>query len=1057
MTLAEIRVAARLVRAHAFQHPGRVLLTTLSTVAAACVVVWVVSGYDALVEKFDDFAEDYLGRYELIVVPTVNHGESGFGNAPIKPLSKDLVLAMTADPDIAAIDGVFQTRATIRDTKGRSESTRGMFGPGGGPPTGNQGKADAPAADKATPVAGATPDAVPPPEVERRGETRRGSGKRGGRRPGGATGDANPNGDAKGDAGKGGDGRGAYGKGGFGKGSPYFSSPVASFSRAPVLVGTNATEPPYKLVEGNWIDPQQPDKLEAAISRGVAEQWDLKLGDEVIVSTEKNREETRLKIVGFVEQLKNPPTVSFRIGLPPSRAAALARGPASSALYVPVALAEKLAGQPAEYNFAGIVLKNGAEPSNFRARWKTQLAEAAPAAQFQALEEVGEELHDSSASESMRMQAYSATGISLLASLFIIFTTLSMGVHERIRQFAVLRAVSLTKAQVALMIAIESLGLGLIGWAGGLLAGWGLFAAVRALRPDVFASGASLGSWCFILSGVCALGGSLAAAIMPAWRATRVSPLEAMSPQSSAGSGQLGAWITAIGVALVCVNPLVVFYIPMKDTARYGISAAIGCTTMAVGFILLAPAAIRWTERWLGPVLARLLRINPSLLATQLSANLWRSVGTTVALTLGLGLFVAMQTWGYSMLGPYTPGDWVPDMLVGLTPTGVPLANLDEVRAVPGVKKGQCVPLAVEQTKFAGDVTGADERANSARQDNCVILGIDPELALGGDKPIFDFKFAQGNRADAIAKLKQGRHCLVPDHFARESGLGVGDTFSVTPPEAPDKPLTYEIAGVVSMTGWHWMSKLGLRTRDGGRSAGLMFTGYDQSRADYNLDRITFFWMNLDGTASEEQVQAGLQAVAEKHYDPERAKARRRGRGMMMAGGPGGPGGRSGSPVNVNVRTREGVRTAIRERADGIIWAISQLPLVTLAVTSLGVINTVLSSIRARRWDMGVLRALGLTRLGLFRLILAEALLVGAAACLLSLGFGVMAGYCGTGVTRYMNVRGGQITPLVIPWAKLSTGFAITLGLCLIAALWPAIRTGRTEPLRLLQAGRTAT
>jgi putative ABC transport system permease protein len=103
------------------------------------------------------------------------------------------------------------------------------------------------------------------------------------------------------------------------------------------------------------------------------------------------------------------------------------------------------------------------------------------------------------------------------------------------------------------------------------------------------------------------------------------------------------------------------------------------------------------------------------------------------------------------------------------------------------------------------------------------------------------------------------------------------------------------------------------------------------------------------------------------------------------------------------------------------------------------------------------LRALGVTRSGLFRLIVAESLLIGVVACILSLGFGAMAGYCGTGVTQYINIRGGQYTPLVIPWSRLMVGFAMTLGLCLLAALWPAYRTGRTEPLRLLQAGRAST
>jgi putative ABC transport system permease protein len=89
-------------------------------------------------------------------------------------------------------------------------------------------------------------------------------------------------------------------------------------------------------------------------------------------------------------------------------------------------------------------------------------------------------------------------------------------------------------------------------------------------------------------------------------------------------------------------------------------------------------------------------------------------------------------------------------------------------------------------------------------------------------------------------------------------------------------------------------------------------------------------------------------------------------------------------------------------------------------------------------------------------MILAEGLLIGLTTCLLSLGFGVMAGWCGTGISQYVSFFGGMATPLAIPWAKLALGFGATLALCLVAALWPAIWTGRTEPLRLLQEGRAS-
>ncbi len=103
-----------------------------------------------------------------------------------------------------------------------------------------------------------------------------------------------------------------------------------------------------------------------------------------------------------------------------------------------------------------------------------------------------------------------------------------------------------------------------------------------------------------------------------------------------------------------------------------------------------------------------------------------------------------------------------------------------------------------------------------------------------------------------------------------------------------------------------------------------------------------------------------------------------------------------------------------------------------------------------------MLRALGFTRWTLVRLIIVEALLVGIVACLLSFGFGVMAGWCGSGMSQYVSFFGGLTPTLVIPWWPVGIGIGLTMLLCLAAALWPAISTGRAQTLELLQAGRTA-
>jgi putative ABC transport system permease protein len=132
------------------------------------------------------------------------------------------------------------------------------------------------------------------------------------------------------------------------------------------------------------------------------------------------------------------------------------------------------------------------------------------------------------------------------------------------------------------------------------------------------------------------------------------------------------------------------------------------------------------------------------------------------------------------------------------------------------------------------------------------------------------------------------------------------------------------------------------------------------------------------------------------------------------------------------------------------------LPLITLLVTCIGVLNGILASVRARRWEMGVLRAIGFSRATLVRLVIAEGLLVAIVACVLSLGLGIMAGWCGTGISQYISFFGGLNPPLVIPWSQVGLGLLVVLLLCTLAAIWPAVSIGRTHPLTLLQQGRNA-
>jgi putative ABC transport system permease protein len=977
-----MKIICKMVLAQAWHHPARMILTSLAIVASACVVIWVVSGYDALVGQFDGFASDYLGRYDLIVVPDVK------GMSAVARMSPELIETLGRADEVAELSPIMQTRARITNPNLPPDEQM-TSGPGSSP-----------------------------------------------RQPGGAPQQSR-------DGARGGGPRRGMMSG-----------------RMPSLVGTTAVSPPYKMVKGDWIDPVRSDRLEGVLSLNSSEALKADVGDELSVKTPCG--EFRVKIIGIIKHATQMPSLGARGSSPGPM-----RGPAMTALYLPMASAEKISGNSGQISFVNVVLKEGVDAEKFIKKWSTRLAEAKPPALLANLKDVKTGLEEGVSAQNVRKQAYSATGLSLLASLFIIFTTLSMGVNERIRQLAMMRAVAMTRTQVASLIIVESLVMACIGWAGGLVAGWGLLRIMTYIKPELFVNGASLGLWCVVFSGICAFGGALAASILPAWRATRVSPLEAMSPQSFRRMSCWPVLIVVAGLTLIAVNPLLVFWVPMSDGSRYGIYAALGCTSMAIGFVLFAPLAIVAAERIFGPIIAVLMGVEYRLLKTQLSSNLWRTAGTTVALTIGLGLYVAMQTWGYTMLGPFVPGDWTPDVLVSFQSGGLPDEEIETVRRIKGVIADQCLPLAVEQPRLADDITKSEGHSSVTRQDNIIMIGLDPQAGFGGENPLLKLQFSQGSREDAIAKLKQGRWCIVPNHFAWAAGLRLGDSFNVLPPEKPEQPVEYKVAGVVALPGWHWMTKFsGLRRRSG-RSAAMVFASFDDVRRDFQLNKINFFWMNLEKSAAYiiqyspasdgsfyavetnpafDSVGAALQSIADKHLG-EQQPVNDQGRWSMGAKMYG---------SSARITTANEIRARIAGRADGMIWGMSQLPLITLLVTSIGVINTVMASVRARQWEMGVMRAMGITRFALFRLILAEAVLIGLVACLLSLGFGVMAGWCGTGISRYVSFFGGMDTPLIVPWAMLAFGFALTLFLCLAAALWPAFSTGRAEPLRLLQAGRSA-
>ncbi|MFV0444622.1 MAG: ABC transporter permease [Planctomycetaceae bacterium] len=1013
--MRSLKLIVKLVVEQFRRYPGRPLVTIAGIIASACAVVWVVSGYDAMVSQFDENAGKYFGRYDLLLVPQGPPGET----ATVDP---KLIEQLKADVGVLELNPISQSRVSIArvarpDDSQEEESSLGL-------------------------LIGTRPPVNGAPPID------------------------------------------------------------------PVMVATSAMEPPYDLVDGEWINGDS-----IAFSSGAAERLNVKVGDEVLVTTLVNQ--LRLPVVGIVEQApqvmssgRRGPRLNSRGGSSNSDSAAAGGGPsdgrgepgggrggsgvgpgrggrgggpgrgsrpgggerpapenagnesaatetvrlgiptvftsgmATNAVYVRPELAARINGFNSPPALLQVALRDTIDSQQFKAAWGERLATSQPPLQLVDFSSVREGMEGGMRSSSQLSQAYAATGFAALAAVFIIFSLLSMGVSERTREFALLRAVAFSRWQIAGIIAVESLVLAILGWIGGLVCGYLLILVGSRWVPSLFSSGAELGWMTFWLTGATVLLGAAGAAIIPAWRATRIQPIEAMSGARLSRPRRSLYWISSlVGLMLAVLAPLSVFGLPISDEWRVWCYSFVTYPALLIGMVLMTPAFVVLTERVFGRIVAVVFRLDPRLLESQLSSHLWRTIGATLALSVGLGLYASTQTWGFSMLVPFMPGKWLPDVLVSFQPGGLDADGLAAVKQVEGVNPDKVLPLAVEQALFNWS---GKEAPPGLRYDNAVLLGFDAPQAIGGDHPLVSLDFIAGERPAVIEELNRGGTCIISYGFSKVSGLGLGDSISFTPPNAEKQRVTYHIAGIVALPGWQWTTKFSGVRRHFVRTACMIFVDRQTLLRDFHLPREEFCWLNLRPGADLDAVEAGFQQVAEKHS-----------KGTFQADGIGAV---TAYRPFARMTATETVRRAISLRAHDMIWGMSQLPLITLCIMSLAVVNAVIASVRSRQWEFGILRSVGATRWQLVRLVIAETLQIGVAACLLSLSFGLIAGWCGVGMAAYGNWGSFSIDApsFLIPWKQLGLGFAITLGLCGLAAVCPAVRIGRREPLSLLTAGRSA-
>ncbi len=128
---------------------------------------------------------------------------------------------------------------------------------------------------------------------------------------------------------------------------------------------------------------------------------------------------------------------------------------------------------------------------------------------------------------------------------------------------------------------------------------------------------------------------------------------------------------------------------------------------------------------------------------------------------------------------------------------------------------------------------------------------------------------------------------------------------------------------------------------------------------------------------------------------------------------------------------------------DFLLLAITFLLGVALLIALLGILNTLLLSIVERTRELGLVRAIGLSRGGVVKMVGVESILIAVFGCLLGLAVGVGAG----AALSQALIEANFMTTIVLPWDMLSAYVVVAIVFGVLAALVPAWRAARLNVL----------
>ncbi|HVD38143.1 MAG TPA: FtsX-like permease family protein, partial [Solirubrobacterales bacterium] len=581
--------------------------------------------------------------------------------------------------------------------------------------------------------------------------------------------------------------------------------------------------------------------------------------------------------------------------------------------------------------------------------------------------------------------------IAVFVGSFLIFNTFSITVAQRVSEFGMLRTLGASRPQILTTVIVEAVVIGLLGALIGIPGGFLIAKAINALFEafgiDLPTTSLVLESRTVIVALLVGVLVTLVSSLVPALRSTQVPPIAALHSFRPTPTRRRRAVYLALSV-LLAVAGLGMVLLGLFGSGSAGARAGLmggGAVAVVFAVSLFSPRLVAPLASVAGWPLERLRRLTGRLARENAERNPSRTAVTAAALMIGVTLVAFVTVFAAGLKS--TVAQVVDENFAG----GLVIQNTDGFSPIPNAtaRAAERVPgvelvatiRGAEAKVLERGGLGATTRVNAPSPDIGRTVNI--EWKQGGPQALRDLTDIEA---------------IVSDDFAGSHGLALGDRFTLLT-QALARP-SFRVVG-------EFDSKLGV--------LGSVLVTQRVMARDFHQTQDLNAFVELEEGADAARVQALLAKGVETAF-----------------------------PV-AEVLNQEELKESREEQINGLVTLVYALLAFAILISLFGIANTLALSIHERTRELGMLRAIGMSRRQVRTMIRYEAVITALIGGILGLILGLI---FATLIAQPLKDEGFTLS---YPVGSLIV-LLVMAGLAgVLAAILPARRASRLDVLQSLQ------